>query len=148
MKALLPVKKGEQIYTRYTPPQLGTIRRQQLLQKQWYFACDCKRCTDPTECGSMTNALMCPKCATQNGIMLPDNPIQIESDWTCQREECRHVLGCSEVLSIVMNIEKEINAVDERVTAHHCSRISSSCQKKWHRAEIKILAISASRALI
>ena len=121
LKAILPIKMGEQIYTRYTTPQLGTIRRQQVLQKQWYFACDCKRCKDPTECGSMTNTLMCPKCSEESkqGFILPDNPIQIQSSWTCQNEECRHVIRYSEVLSTVMKIENDISAIDEKVSSCH-----------------------------
>ena len=69
----MPIKKGEQIYTRYTTPQLGTLKRQQLLQSLWYFSCDCQRCIDPTECGSMTNALMCTECSGDPGMVTNAN---------------------------------------------------------------------------
>lgn len=75
--AVMPIKKGEEITTRYTTPQLGTMRRQQLVQSQWYFTCQCKRCLDPTELGSHTNSAMCPNC--QDGIILPQQPTNLTS---------------------------------------------------------------------
>jgi hypothetical protein len=75
--AMLPIKKGEEITTRYTTPQLGTIRRQQMLQSQWYFSCRCRRCLDPTELGSFVNSVMCPECKI--GTMVPLEPTKLMS---------------------------------------------------------------------
>ena len=77
LEAILPIQKDEEISTRYTTPQLGTMRRQQLLQNQWYFSCQCKRCLDPYELGSLTNSVMCPLC--QKGAMVPKNPTKLIS---------------------------------------------------------------------
>ena len=77
LEAILPIRKDEEITTRYTTPQLGTMRRQQLLQNQWYFSCQCKRCLDPYELGSLTNSVMCPIC--QKGAMVPKNPTKLIS---------------------------------------------------------------------
>ena len=68
---------GEDITTRYTTPQWGTFRRQQLLQNQWHFVCRCRRCEDPTEAGTMMNAIRCQKENNGDrcrGMALPKEP--------------------------------------------------------------------------
>ena len=42
---------GDQIWTRYTTPQLGSSQWVRDLQQTWHFVCGCQRCTDPTELG-------------------------------------------------------------------------------------------------
>ena len=118
LKCTMPIKKGEPIFTRYTTPQMGTIRRQQHLQNNWYFSCDCKRCQDPTECGSMTNALKCLHCLAINqdsGYMLPDSPRMIKSAWSCQAKNCGSTLQAQEAISIVMEIEALLNSAEQKV---------------------------------
>ena len=86
LNAVVAIKKGEEIFTRYTPPQLTTIRRQHLLQSQWYFSCECRRCKDPTECGTMGNAIKCHfehDDGDDKNYMLPQNPTVLDSDWSC-----------------------------------------------------------------
>ena len=77
LHAILPIKKGEEITTRYTTPQLGTMRRQQLVQSQWYFTCQCTRCLDPTELGTFNNSALCPECKT--GVLVPLEPTNLTS---------------------------------------------------------------------
>ena len=67
--------------SRYTTPQLGTMRRQQLLQSQWYFSCQCQRCLDPHELGSEANSVICNRCKI--GVMVPLDPTKITSEWVC-----------------------------------------------------------------
>ena len=57
--AMAPIAEGAEIKTRYMTPQWGTVRRQQLTQNYWHFVCRCDRCLDPTEFGSMLNAVVC-----------------------------------------------------------------------------------------
>ena len=45
------ISAGDQIWTRYTTPQLGSSQRVRDLQQTWHFVCGCQRCTDPTELG-------------------------------------------------------------------------------------------------
>lgn len=70
--AVSDIAAGEEITTRYTTPQWGTLRRQQMLQRQWFFSCGCRRCRDPTEFGTMLNAVRCKEC--QGGYQLPKEP--------------------------------------------------------------------------
>jgi hypothetical protein len=41
------IPKGSAISSHYVSSVNGTFRRQSQLQKKWYFACTCQRCTDP-----------------------------------------------------------------------------------------------------
>jgi len=58
-----PIKEGEQIWTRYTTPQLGSYQRVADLKKTWHFTCTCPRCVDPSELGSMMSAVRCSSCS-------------------------------------------------------------------------------------
>ena len=77
LRAIMPIKKNEEITTRYTTPQLGTMGRQQVLQRQWFFSCQCPRCHDPYEMGALTNSVMCFECKT--GVMVPLDPTKLTS---------------------------------------------------------------------
>ena len=49
--AMDDIKEGDQIWTRYTTPQIGSYQRVMDIQKTWHFVCKCPRCLDPTELG-------------------------------------------------------------------------------------------------
>lgn len=112
--SVLPIQKGEEISTRYTPPQLGTIRRQQLVQTQWYFSCRCHRCLDPTEKGSMLNSLKCTSC--QTGYMLPKDPTQLGSKWKCLEschQEGQEEVGAMYAMKLLLKVESEIGNAEK-----------------------------------
>ena len=86
------ISAGDQIWTRYTTPQLGSSQRVRDLQQTWHFVCGCQRCTDPTElgesgaqpvvshilyydAGSMMSAVKCVLCPA--GYLLPKVPTVI-----------------------------------------------------------------------
>lgn len=107
LEAMVIIKKGEEICTRYTTPQLGTIRRQQLLQSQWYFSCQCRRCVDPYELGSLTNSVMCPLCKT--GAMVPQEPTKITSLWQCEKCGPDKLTPAPHVMRIILKVESDIS---------------------------------------
>eukprot|EP00096_Caligus_rogercresseyi_P012004 TRINITY_DN4904_c0_g1_i1.p1 TRINITY_DN4904_c0_g1~~TRINITY_DN4904_c0_g1_i1.p1 ORF type:complete len:441 (+),score=50.23 TRINITY_DN4904_c0_g1_i1:35-1324(+) len=107
--AILNISKGEEIYTRYVTPQLGTFRRQQLLQTNWHFACACRRCSDPTEFGTHLNTLSCDACP---GILLPENPLDLKSNWNCSNCESQKDHGR------VSRLLFEYNILFERCQKH------------------------------
>jgi len=111
LEAILPIKKDEEITTRYTTPQLGTMRRQQLLQNQWYFSCQCKRCLDPYELGSLTNSVMCPIC--QKGAMVPKNPTKLISQWRCENCGDDKLTSPAHVMRLLLKVEADINQSDD-----------------------------------
>ena len=54
-----------------------------MLQADWHFDCMCKRCSDPTECGSFISAVKCFDCGSDR--VLPVDPLDYESIWKCGR---------------------------------------------------------------
>ena len=52
----------------------------------WFFDCECPRCLDPTELGSLMSAVKCSDC--ESGNLLPIDPKNLESDWLCS--QCKH----------------------------------------------------------
>ena len=73
---------------------MGTYQRQLTISDN-NGPCDCKRCTDKTECGTYVSALKCtaPTCST--GHLLPENPsdLNAEAVWKCAGSSTDH--GCS-----------------------------------------------------
>ncbi|XP_040570990.1 SET domain-containing protein SmydA-8 [Lepeophtheirus salmonis] len=84
MRASVNISKGEQICNQYVRPNKCTLARRTTIKNKWYFDCCCKRCADPTECGSYLGALLCSSCKS---VVLPINPLETESNWACK--------GCS-----------------------------------------------------
>lgn len=78
-----------------------------------YFACHCERCEDPTEFGSMLNAVKCQHC--QLGYSLPTCPTDLKSDWKCQ--DCQVTSSCSETLELVAKAETEMMKIKETSSA-------------------------------
>ena len=115
LRSILPIKKGEQIFTRYTPPELVSLKRQSLLQTQWYFSCDCRRCVDPTECGTMGNAIKCcfpheeDDSSTNEYYMLPKNPRDLDSEWMCISDPT-HIADHKYPKETITEVENSIKA--------------------------------------
>merc|ERR1719245_2052283 len=42
------------------------VQRKRFLREQWFFSCQCPRCQDPTEFGTLTSSLPCPSCRVGN----------------------------------------------------------------------------------
>ena len=83
VRARSNIKKGEEISVQYLSALSGNFKRRQKIRDEWYFDCMCRRCSDPTECGSFVSALKCDICYT--GVVLPADPLQYDSIWTCSR---------------------------------------------------------------
>ncbi|KAK2574936.1 hypothetical protein KPH14_008703 [Odynerus spinipes] len=101
--AVTSVKKGEHLSTMYTHALWSTrVRRQHLLATK-YFSCSCERCADPTELGSHLSTLRCP---CDGGFVLPKNPLDFETEWSC--ESCQGTLKASEVEQLTDRLEEEV----------------------------------------
>ena len=115
LKATSAIKKGDEIFTRYTPPQLMSLRRQFLLQNQWYFSCGCRRCLDPTECDTMGNSIICSICYNDNktkDVMLPRDPRDQDSEWVC-RTDPSHIFPANDVKALIAEIEANIKRLEK-----------------------------------
>ena len=51
------------------------------LWSNWYFQCDCPRCTDTSESGTFVSALKCCEC--HEGLILPETT-HLHSTWRCR----------------------------------------------------------------
>ncbi|KAF7989022.1 hypothetical protein HCN44_007332 [Aphidius gifuensis] len=80
IKAARKIKKGEHLSTTYTHVLWTTKSRREHLLATKYFKCKCKRCEDPTELDTHIGTLKCP-CGP--GIILPKNPLDDETEWSC-----------------------------------------------------------------
>ncbi|RZB38993.1 msta, isoform B-like [Asbolus verrucosus] len=85
VRASTRIEHGETITLSYAYTLQCTLKRREHLLENKFFECQCKRCSDPTEMGTYSGALICPKCKT--GYVLSTNPLDPEADWKCTNLE-------------------------------------------------------------
>lgn len=108
VRASVPIKKGEQLFTTYTLPLDGTNDRRSVLRQSKMFECDCPRCSDPTECLTFLSALRCPRCPI--GIMLPIRPLEEnETEWQCS--PCSYQLDAAVVTQLIDQLKEEFENI-------------------------------------
>ena len=136
VRSQLPIKKGEEIYTRYISSTIGNMkvifhfvifapnyfisfiisfifkryftgnfRRREDIRKYWFFDCGCNRCSDRTEFGTNMSAVLCLKC--KKGYLLPLDPLEYRSDWTC--DNCQTLTKYEMIDEIITTIEDEVS---------------------------------------
>jgi len=99
-----PVKQGEEVWTRYTTPQVGNHQRTADIQRTWHFSCSCARCQDPTEFGTMMSGLICGDSCP--GILLPLHSNILGSPRGCSL--CRRKTGTLAVQKVVQAVIQDI----------------------------------------
>jgi len=99
------INPGDQIWTRYTTPQLGSFQRISDIQKTWHFTCSCARCQDPTEFGTMVSAV---RCTVENclGYFLPKCPTLVGGPWRCGT--CSKTVGISSIQAVMKLVLDDI----------------------------------------
>ena len=98
LRSQVPIRKGDEITVQYMSFMFGQCRRKKEIPSFWFFDCRCVRCMDPTECGSLVSAMLCPKCTSKAkqtdegkgnpdiGYLLPDDPLNvINGTWSCRK---------------------------------------------------------------
>lgn len=97
--------RGDHLSTTYTHVLWSTrVRREHLLATK-YFLCKCERCADPTELGSHLGTLKCP---CEKGVVTADDPLNPETDWSCNF--CPGVLSSAEVAQLTERLGEEVDA--------------------------------------
>ena len=81
VRARSNIRKGEEISVQYLSALSGNFKRRKKIRDEWYFDCECRRCSDPTECGSYVSALKCDSCSSGN--VLPIDSLEYNSKWKC-----------------------------------------------------------------
>ena len=95
VRARRDIERGEEITVQYLVSVLGTHKRRKKLKSEYYFDCNCVRCSDPTECQTYVSALSCEVC--ESGYLLPERPLEYYSQWRCTSADCEFVLGVEDV---------------------------------------------------
>jgi len=98
--------RGEHLSTMYTHALWSTRARREHLLATKYFTCRCKRCSDPTELDTHLGTLKCP-CG--NGFMLPNDPLNTDTDWSCNT--CPGIITSSEIAQLTDRLEEEVTEV-------------------------------------
>ena len=75
-----------------------------MTQNYWHFVCRCTRCLDPTEMGSMLNAVGCSLC--EKGYLLPADPTCLKSEWVC--DKCGETMAAADVNNTLLKFELEV----------------------------------------
>ncbi|XP_014209828.1 protein msta-like [Copidosoma floridanum] len=95
VRAAEPIEKGAHVTICYTDPLWGTANRRHHLLRTKFFECACPRCSDPTEFGTMFNAIKCRK-SDCGGYMLPPTFLTPEvPDYEC--DKCGDSVSSNEV---------------------------------------------------
>lgn len=110
VRAKQDIPSGEEITVQYLTSVLGTHKRRKRMSSEWHFDCACPRCSDPTECGTYVSGLACEAC--EEGVLLPANPLDAYSEWTC--DACDYGLGVTEAERKVDEIEDELSELSLR----------------------------------
>jgi len=82
-RAVVNIKKGEELTTNYLHYHyhfFGLSYRRPELSEFWHFKCNCRRCKDYTEFGTMSDALVCKDC--DQGRLMPLN-MNAGAEWVC-----------------------------------------------------------------
>ncbi|KAJ8712489.1 hypothetical protein PYW07_005331 [Mythimna separata] len=111
IKAVVPIMKNDHIATMYSHALWGTQARRQHLKDSKYFACNCTRCSDPTELGTYLSAMKClgDDNNSCDGIHLPVNPLDEETEWTCNK--CPVKVHNAQVNMIMAQMGEDVETV-------------------------------------
>ena len=80
------------------------------------FQCNCVRCSDPSELGTYTSALICSKCKPdpegdiKKGRVLPLDIRKDDSNWKC--ESCEFQMKADTVAETITRIKAESDRLD------------------------------------
>lgn len=86
----------------------GTLKRREHLQEGKFFWCQCDRCTDPTELGTYSSAIQCPKC--RGGHILSTDPLDQNAGWKCRA--CNYIVTAQSMVLLIDTVYKELDAID------------------------------------
>ncbi len=76
----VPIKSGEEITITYTSLLRPVLERREKLEYLWHFTCQCTRCQDPTELGTLIGK---PTFASLDKICLFDLGIKLSRNAQC-----------------------------------------------------------------
>lgn len=141
VRAAKKISKGEEITTQYRGPNTGNILRRQDFPTNWLFSCQCERCTDPTELGTMASTMRCPECSEAR--LLPTSSLA-EPIWECSN--CCKVESHENVLKTVKALEMELDAFPYSASPEDWEELLTRFQSVLH--DDHFLCMQAKRILL
>lgn len=78
----MPLEAGDPMYVTYTGTTMPLWERKSCLKENYFFVCECKRCSDPTEMGTDFSNPRCPEC--YNSLMQPHTWLDA-TNWVCPK---------------------------------------------------------------
>lgn len=87
----------------------GTLKRRDHLQECKFFWCRCARCADPTELGTHSSTIICPKCV-RSGHITSTDPLDQTAGWRCNA--CGYQLAVASMLKLIDSVYHELDAID------------------------------------
>ena len=102
-------------------------RRLELLQF-WRFECQCPRCQDVTEMGTMASGVMCDRC--NDGVMLPDT-CHVHSNWSCNT--CGVCHDHEFIHNLINQCQSKISSINSSTTAAQVELLLTELQTKLHK---------------
>ena len=105
------IKKGSEITHSYVDTQEPYLVRQELLKMGKFFQCSCSRCTDPTELGTYSSALKCPKC---RAAVVSTNPSITTAEWGCVK--CDKTFDCLKISRVTGAVKDALEKLEPNTT--------------------------------
>lgn len=126
MRAGRLIRAGEHLAIMYTHMLWGTQMRLEHLMTNKYFTCKCQRCMDPTELGTHLSSLKCLGDIGKDcgGTLLPANPIDIVTDWSC--DKCNVHISNEQIEIVLTNIEQEVDELLSSATSRRRRTIATA----------------------
>ncbi|OXU17269.1 hypothetical protein TSAR_015909 [Trichomalopsis sarcophagae] len=129
IRAAMDIEKGEHIAICYTDPLWGAANRRHHLLRTKFFECTCQRCSDPTEFGSMFNAVKCSK-SDCSGCMLPKSfTVEEIPDYQCNK--CDNSRSSNSIDEMLEQIGKEMASMRKN-DAGACRSFTKKYASKLH----------------
>jgi len=141
VRAAKHILKGEEITTQYRGPNTGNILRRPDFPTNWLFSCDCPRCLDPTELGTMASTMRCPGC--QEPCLLPASS-DMDCVWRCTN--CDREDTLENVIRVVQTLDLELDAFPYSASPEDWEDLLSKFQKFLH--EDHFICMKAKRILL
>ena len=146
IRAAVPITKGSRIYNDYTMSHGGLfcsiIKRQSSLEQTRFGSCSsCPRCKDPTEMGTFSSGVYCPKCPNLEGILLPENTFNGNSDWLCNK--CSLRLSYESVVNLTNDCVEQFSNLDV-LSVPDCENFIQKYAKTLHPHNFLLTAVKYS----
>jgi len=141
VRAAKLIKKGEEITIQYRGPNTGNILRRPDFPTNWLFSCDCPRCVDPTELGTMASTMRCSQCASPS--LLPATS-ELDSVWRCTA--CNREEDHQNIVQTVQILEMQLDAFPYSASPEEWEDLLKRFQLQLH--DDHYLCMKAKRMLL